>query len=94
MTSVQCVCGFIEDEAGDQAIGDHLFEVFAPDDDKGTDGLVHLEGNPALTCSCGLAAATAGELDAHLLALFTPDDAIGRDGKKHHPVTAAANGVG
>jgi hypothetical protein len=47
-----------------------------------------------LSAGTGLAAATAEELDVHLLALFTPGDAIGRDGKKHHPVTAAANGVG
>ena len=38
MISAQYVRGFIEDEAGDQTIGDHLFEVFAPDDDKGTAG--------------------------------------------------------
>jgi hypothetical protein len=50
-----------------------------------------LEGERRLTCFCGLAAATAEELDAHFLALFTPDDAIGRDGKKHHPITTTAN---
>ena len=93
MTSAQCVCGFTEDEAGDQTIDDHLFEVFASDDDKGADGLVHLEGNPALTCSCGLAAGTTSELDAHLLAMFTPGDVIGRDGKKHQPITGSANSV-
>jgi hypothetical protein len=39
---------------------------------------------------CGLAAATAGELDTHFLAVFTPDDAIGHDGKRHVTVTAVA----
>jgi hypothetical protein len=42
MTAGKCVCGFIEDEAGDQTISDHLLEAFAPEDDKGTDDLVHL----------------------------------------------------
>lgn len=93
MTAGQCVCGFTDDEAGDYTIGDHLLEVFVPQDDRGTDGSLHVEGERPLTCLCGLAAATAEELDAHFLALFTPDDAIGQDGKKHH-VTAAGNGVG
>jgi hypothetical protein len=93
MITAQCVCGFTEDEAGDQTLGDHLFEAFAPEDDKGPDGLVHMEGKRKLTCLCGLAAATPEELDAHLVAKFTPDDAIGGDGKKHHPVTAATNRV-
>ncbi|MCW2929407.1 MAG: hypothetical protein JWM19_369 [Actinomycetia bacterium] len=82
-----------QDEAADQTLGDHLLEAFAPEDDKGADGLVHLEGERKLRCFCGLAAATPGELDAHLIAKFTPDDAIGRDGKKHHPITAVANRV-
>jgi hypothetical protein len=90
MTLAQCVCGFTEDEAGDETISDHLFTVFAPEDDKGTDGRYHLEGEPDLTCVCGLAAATAAELDAHFLTLFTPNDAIGRDGKRHVSVTAVA----
>jgi hypothetical protein len=93
MTARQCACGFIEDEALDETIGDHLLEAFIPADDKGTDGLVHLEGEPDLTCLCGLAAATAEDLDAHLLALFTPDDRIGQDGKRHHPITTAVNGA-
>ena len=92
MNTIQCVCGFIEDEAGDQTLDDHLFEAFTPEDDKGSDGLVHMEGQQNLTCFCGLAASTPEELDVHLLALFTPDDAIGRDGKKHNLITSAANG--
>jgi len=93
MNSTQCTCGFTEDKAGDQTIGDHLFEVFAPEDDKGSDGLVHVEGRQKLACFCGLAAATTDELDAHLLAQFTPDDAIGRDGKEHHLIPAVLNRV-
>jgi hypothetical protein len=86
MTAAQCACGFAEDEAEDFTIGDHLFAMFAPEDYTGTDGRHHLEGEPDLTCLCGLAAATAEELDAHFLAVFTPEHAIGRDGKKHEPV--------
>jgi len=91
MNTTRCVCGFTEDEAEDQTLDDHLFEAFAPDDDMGPDGLVHLEGQRKLTCLCGLAAATSRELDAHLLALFTPNDAIGRDGKEHLPMFVAVN---
>jgi hypothetical protein len=94
MNTAQCACGFTQDEVGDQTLGDHLLEAFAPEDDKGADGLVHLEGERKLTCFCGLAAATSEELDAHLLAKFTPEDAIGRDGEKHHPISAVANRVG
>jgi hypothetical protein len=82
----QCVCGFIADEAADQTMADHLLEIFAPEDDKGTDGLVHLEGERSLTCLCGFAATSPAELDAHFVAIFTPADAIGQDGKKHHPI--------
>lgn len=88
MSASQCVCGFIADEADDQTIADHLLEAFAPADDKGTDGLAHLEGEQNLTCLCGLVAASPEDLDAHFVAIFTPADAIGRDGKKHHPITA------
>lgn len=88
MTASQCVCGSIEDEADDQTIADHLLEVFAPEGDKGIDGLVHLEGERNLTCLCGFAAATPEDPDAHFLAVFTPADVIGRDGKKHNPITA------
>jgi hypothetical protein len=88
MPATQCACGFIANEADDQTIADHLLEVFAPEDDKGTDGRVHLEGERSLTCLCGLVAASSEELDAHFVAVFTPADEMGRDGKKHHPVTA------
>jgi hypothetical protein len=87
MATAHCACGFTEHEAGNETIGDHLFHMFAPEDDKGTDGRVHLEGRPDLTCTCGLAAATAQELDAHLVAAFTPNDAIGHDGNRHQLVS-------
>jgi hypothetical protein len=90
MTGARCACGFTEGEAEDFTLGDHLLDVFTPDDDKGTDGRYHLEGEPDLTCHCGLAAATADELDTHFVAVFTPDGAIGRDGKRHEPVNTAA----
>jgi hypothetical protein len=51
---------------------EYLLRVFTPADDKGTDGRVHLEGNPGLTCLCGFSASTAGELDAHFLEMFVP----------------------
>jgi hypothetical protein len=91
MAHAQCTCGFAEGEAGDFTITDHLLAMFAPDDDRGTDGRYHLEGEPSLTCYCGLAAAATAELDAHFLAVFTPEDAIGRDSKKHTQVTGTRN---
>lgn len=48
MAGRQCSCGFTEDASADYAIDDHLFEVFAPDDGKGADGKVHLEGETSL----------------------------------------------
>jgi hypothetical protein len=88
MTPVRCACGFTEDDAADETIGDHLFEVFAPEDGMAADGLVHLEGESNLFCLCG-AGGSATELDAHFLAVFTPADLIGRDGDKHEPVNVA-----
>jgi hypothetical protein len=82
MTPAQCVCGFTEDEAGNETLGDHLLEVFAPEDGRAADGLVHLEGEQSLSCMCG-AGGSIDELDAHFLAVFTPADLVGRDGRKH-----------
>ena len=84
MPAVQCSCGFTE--AGDESIGDHLVDVFAPDDGKAADGKVHMEGEASLFCICG-AGGSIEELDAHFLAVFTPADSIGRDGVKHEPGT-------
>jgi hypothetical protein len=83
MTGARCSCGFTEAEGVDVTIGDHLLEVFAPEDDKGADGCYHLERESGSTCACGFAAVTAEELDAHFLLVFTPTDRIGHDGRKH-----------
>ena len=71
MTTPSCVRGLIEGEAGDETIADHLLAIFTPDDDEGTDGRVHLEGEASLFCVCG-AGGSASELDAHFLAVSTP----------------------
>jgi hypothetical protein len=86
MTARQCACGFTEADGADETISDHLFEMFAPDDGKAANGLVHLEGAVSLFCLCGTGGSAEG-LDAHFLAVFTPDDHIGRDGDKHEAVT-------
>jgi hypothetical protein len=88
MTARQCTCGFTEADGADETISDHLLEVFAPDDGKAADGLVHLEGD-ALSCLCG-AGGSAAELDAHFLAVFTPADSAGRDGASHQAITGPA----
>ncbi len=85
MTAQQCSCGFTETASMDETIGDHLVEMFASQDGKAADGLVHLEGEADLFCLCGTGG-SATELDAHLLAVFTPADSVGRDGVKHEKV--------
>jgi hypothetical protein len=87
MTGQQCTCGFTEAAGADETLADHLMEVFAPDDGKGPDGRVHLEGEVSLFCLCGIGG-SAERLDDHLLAVFTPADAIGRDGHKHERLEA------
>lgn len=82
MAGRQCSCGFTEDASADYAIDDHLFEVFAPDDGKGADGKVHLEGETSLFCLCG-AGGSAQKLDAHFAEVFTPADSGGPDGVIH-----------
>jgi hypothetical protein len=86
MTAQQCSCGFTE--AGDETIGDHLYEVFAPDDGKAADGVMHLEGGRDFFCLCG-AGGSAEELDAHFLAVFTPNGSIGRDGNTHERLASS-----
>lgn len=71
----------------DETIGDHLFEVFAPDDGRGPDGLVHLEGQASYFCMCGAGGSTE-KLDAHFRDVFTPADSIGRDGIRHERLPA------
>jgi hypothetical protein len=80
MTNGKCSCGF--EELADEALIDHLQLVFTPEDDRGSDGLVH-EETRAFACRCGLAAATGDDLDDHLLEAFTPADGVGRDGRRH-----------
>jgi hypothetical protein len=85
--NIHCECGYLASKQQD--FTDHYREIFTPDDDKGTDGLVHAEaardctGNDGtLACLCGF----TGELDAldeHFLRVFAPADRIGRDGMKH-----------
>jgi hypothetical protein len=87
MANGQCSCGFTETASVDETLADHLMEVFAPDDGKGPDGRVHLEGEVSLFCLCGIGG-SAERLDDHLLAVFTPADAIGRDGHKHERLEA------
>jgi hypothetical protein len=86
MTGARCTCGFTEVASEDYTISDHMHEAFVPDDGKGPDGLVHLEGPTSFSCLCG-AGGSAEKLDAHFLKIFTPADAIGRDGEKHEPAT-------
>ena len=85
MTPAKCVCGFTEDEAGNETLDDHLLELFAPEDGRAADGLAHLEGKENLFCLCG-AGGSSDKLDVHFLAVFTPPDLIGRDGCKHEKV--------
>jgi hypothetical protein len=83
MAGARCSCGFAEVVGVDETIGDHLREVFTPDDDTGPDGKVHLEGT-GLLCMCGTGG--SGErLDSHFLEVFRPADSAGRDGVAHRP---------
>jgi hypothetical protein len=83
MTAQRCTCGFTESNGDDEAIGDHLLRVFTLEDDTGTDGRVHLEGNPELTCLCGFRADTAEELDSHFLEMYIPADRMDSGGVEH-----------
>jgi hypothetical protein len=86
MAGARCSCGFAEAAGVDERIGDHLREVFTPDDDTGPDGKAHLEGKTSLFCVCG-AGGSAQKLDSHFLEVFRPGDSVGRDGAEHRPVT-------
>jgi hypothetical protein len=81
MTGAQCSCGFRETR--DVTITDHLLGAFAPDDDRGCDGRVHLEGESPLACLCGFVGTAADELDRHFLAVFAPASSVGRDELRH-----------
>jgi hypothetical protein len=86
MAGAHCTCGFTEADGRDETIGDHLLDVFAPEDDKGADGRVHLEGEVRLACLCGFSATTTGELDSHFLDVFMPVNSRGRDGVEHRGI--------
>jgi hypothetical protein len=83
MADARCTCGFTETHGDDETIVDHFLRVFTPEDDKGADGQVHLEGNPGLTCLCGFKATTTKELDCHFLDMFIPADQVDPHGVEH-----------
>jgi hypothetical protein len=83
VVNARCSCGFTEPEGADETISDHLLEVFPPEDDKGADGRVHLEGDPGLTCLCGFKAGATGELDSHFLDMFAPANRVDPGGIEH-----------
>jgi hypothetical protein len=82
----KCACGFSETAGGDDTITDHLLEVFAPQNCRGNDGLVHEEAFSALSCLCGFTATTCQELDDHFLEQFTPADSVALGGVLHQVV--------
>ena len=86
MTGSRCSCGFTEVAGTDETIGDHLRLVFTPDDDRGPDGKVHLEGEADLFCTCGIGG-SAERLDSHFLEMFVPADRMD-SGAVEHQVTA------
>jgi hypothetical protein len=93
MAHARCTCGFTEAEGMHETIGDHLLEVFAPEDDKGADGQAHFEGDPALTCRCGFRASTIAELDSHFLEMFVPAGRVGPGGVEHTVITLPRRAV-
>ena len=87
MSAFHCSCGFAIDLAAE--FGDHMHQVFARDDDIGTDGRAHHEIADAdpikLVCACGFATREMTDFDDHLLIVFVTPDGIGNDGDKHVP---------
>ena len=92
----KCSCGF--QAADSHELGDHLREVFMPDNDTAQDGQAHAEAardNPSprpappaiCQCLCGFTAVDLAGLDDHLLSAFTPADSIGYDGHEHVPAS-------
>lgn len=92
VADARCSRGVTEANGDDETIGDHLLRVFAPDDDKGADGRVHLEGGPGPTCLCGLIAGAAGELDSHFLEMFIPAGRVDAGGVEHPVVPGEQRG--
>ena len=56
MTDMQCTCGFTEAAGADETIGDHLLEVFAPDDGRDPTGWCTWKGRWAFSVCAGPAA--------------------------------------
>jgi hypothetical protein len=84
MSHSACACGFTAPD--DDALAEHLGEMFIPADDIGAGGAGHAEDGrdvPGRACLCGFTGPGPAALDAHLLAACTPADAIGRDGRRH-----------
>jgi hypothetical protein len=82
MSACQCACGYLAGSRDE--LGDHLREMFTPDDDKDAGGQPHAEAaHDNRACLCGFEADDTAGLDSHLLAVFTPPGAIGRDGREH-----------
>jgi hypothetical protein len=91
---IACSCGFTG--AAPQELGEHLGEMFIPDDDAGPDGVVHAESardEPGRACLCGMAFGDADGLDAHLLRVFMTAAGPGRDGTRHIPARGPETGV-
>jgi hypothetical protein len=90
MSRFHCSCGFAIDHADE--FGDHMHQVFARDDDIGTDGHVHREladtGSTGHVCACGFVGERA-EFDDHLFIVFIAPDGVGNDGERHVPVNLA-----
>src|SRR5215469_13470392 len=100
MSRYHCSCGFAID--AEDEFGDHLLMAFTPDDDIGTDSIMHAEMSdefirltgdipassplPRHVCSCGFTTNETPEFDDHLLVSFVTPDSIGVDGEKHVPV--------
>ena len=87
MTAQRCTCGFTEANEDDETMEDHLLRMFTPEDDKGADGQVHMEGEPGLTCLCGFRGCTARELDSHVLEMFAPASRVDSAGVEHKVTT-------
>lgn len=100
MSRYHCSCGFAINDPAE--FGDHYRLAFAPDDDTGTDGRVHVEladdharntgcypdtvPLPRHVCACGFATDNTPEFDDHLLIAFIPPNGIGTDADKHVPL--------
>jgi hypothetical protein len=96
MSERACRCGLVA--AGPSELTDHLFEMFLPADDMGTDGRAHAEQFPPgadgslWVCLCGFTTIKLVAFDAHLLTVFTPADRIGRDGQAHDGENSGISG--